>query len=98
VTYLDPIAEAIKQQVPKDALPAEDATDLFRAYAVLLLAKGEDVTRRDVHNAWVAWMTTRGKRHPSMRPFEELPEDTKAEDSPFVNAIRHVARLGAVER
>ena len=65
---------------------------LFLLYAVLLLAKGEDVTREDVHNAWVAWMEFNGEEHKSMVPFTELPPDTQAEDSPFVIAIRSVAR------
>lgn len=60
-------------------------------YAVLLLAKGESVSAEDVHNAWVAWMAARGEIHESMRPFSELTSATKAEDSPFVMAIRRVA-------
>ena len=95
MTYLDAVADAIKKEVPVDAMPSEDTTDLFRLYALLLLAKGDSVTRSDVHNAWVAWMASRGERHSSMRPFDELPDETKAEDSPFVNAIRRVARRGA---
>lgn len=92
MNYLDSIANEIWRQVPVDAVPDEDATELFRLYAVLLLAKGEEVSRRDVHNAWVAWMASKGQQHSSMRPFEELADDTKAEDSPFVVAIRTVAR------
>lgn len=44
-----------------DALPDEDTSSLFRIYAVSLLAKGEEVTREDVHNAWIAWMLGKGK-------------------------------------
>src|SRR6266702_3978902 len=73
-TYLDVLADEIRREVPADALPNEDTTDLFRLYAVLLLAKGQSVSRQDVHNAWVAWMSARGKQHSSMRPFEELPD------------------------
>jgi hypothetical protein len=90
-TYLDVLADEIRREVPVDALPDDNTDDLFRSYAVLLLAKGEEVSRQDVHNAWVAWMSARGEEHESMRPFEQLPDDTKAEDSPFVLAIRRVA-------
>ena len=92
MTYLDAVAAEIKDAVSADALPAEDATSLFLSYAVLLLAKGENVTREDVHNAWVAWMESKGEEHESMIPFAELPLDTQGEDSPFVVAIRSVAR------
>lgn len=74
-----------------DVLPAEDTTGLFLMYAVLLLAKGEEVTREDVHNAWVAWMVGKGAEHESLVPYGNLPADTQAEDSPFVLAIRSVA-------
>ncbi len=91
MTYLDVVANEIRSEVPIDALPDEDTSDLFRLYAVLLLAKGQAVSRQDVHNAWVAWMSAHGEQHSSMRPFEELPDNTQAEDSPFVLAIRRVA-------
>ena len=91
MTYLDAIADEIRDELPKEALPADGGADLFRMYAVLLMAKGQSVSSRDVHNAWVAWMAGRGDRHPSMRPFEELRESTKAEDLPYVLAIRRVA-------
>lgn len=97
MTYLAALAEEIRREVARDALPDEDTSALFLAYAVLALAKGADVTREDVHNAWVAWMASKGEQHDSMRPFAELPPDTQAEDSPFVIAIRNVARRqGAV--
>jgi hypothetical protein len=95
VTYLDEIADAIRNAVPTDALPNEDTAGLFLSYAILLLAKWEAVTREDVHNAWVGWMVSKGEgdeSHESMVPFSELPPETQAEDSPFVIAIRTVAR------
>ena len=95
MTYLDDVSADIRNAVPNDALPDEDTTGLFLTYAVLLLAKGEEVTREDVHNAWVAWMSSKGhggESHESMVPFSELPPETQAEDSPFVVAIRTVAQ------
>ncbi len=92
MTYIDALAGEIRNAVPDAALPEGDTSGLFRIYAVLLLAKGEDVKREDVHNAWAAWMITKGEDHESVVPFAELPPETKAEDSPFVLAIRSVAR------
>jgi hypothetical protein len=92
VTYLEGLAHQVRLAVPGEALPDGDTSGLFLIYAVLLLAKGEEVTREDVHNAWVAWMTGKGENHESMVPFADLPTDTQAEDSPFVVAIRTVAR------
>jgi hypothetical protein len=89
---LDSIANDIRDAVSPTALPDGDASNLFRSYAVLLLAKGESVTGEDVHNAWVAWMKEKGEQHDSMVPFDELPIATQKEDSPFVLAIRKVAR------
>jgi hypothetical protein len=96
MTYLDALADEIRRDVPQDALPEEDTSSLFRIYAVLLLAKGEEVTREDVHNAWVAWMLDRGQAHESMVPFTELSAETQAEDSPFMVAVRTVARRHGV--
>jgi hypothetical protein len=61
-------------------------------YAVLALSKGEQVERRDVHNAWVAWMTGRDPTHDSIRPYDELALDVQEEDDPYVTAILRVAR------
>ena len=95
--YLDELADAIRQAVPPEALPDGETLSLFRAYAVLLLAKGEGVTRADVHNAWVAWMAGQDGDHESLIPFSDLDVETQAEDSPFVVAIRTVARSLADE-
>jgi hypothetical protein len=97
MTYLDALAEEIRRAVSPDALPSEDTSSLFRAYAVLLLAKGNEVTREDVHNAWVAWMLDKGETHESLVPFADLSTDTQAEDSPFMVAVRTVARRHGVE-
>lgn len=91
MTYLEELARQIHSAVPRDELPVEDTTDLFVIYAVLLLGKGEQVSGEDVHNAWVAWMAAKGAEHESMVPFEELPPETQAQDTPFVTAIRSVA-------
>lgn len=88
MNYLEELAVRIRAEVPPDALPDEDTDLLFLIYAVLARAKGEAVVAADVHDAWVAWMTSRGETHESMRDFDQLEGDVKAEDSPFVAAIR----------
>ncbi|MFE6506349.1 hypothetical protein ACFVDI_02060 [Nocardioides sp. NPDC057767] len=92
MTYLDDIAQTIRESVdPNVGVPGE-SDDLFRLYAVLSLVKGESVTARDVHDAWVAWMQTKGEEHESMIPFDSLDASTRAEDKPFVDAIHRAVR------
>lgn len=92
MNYLDELAERIKANVPSDALPEGDTRPLFLHYAVLALAKGEEVTSRDVHNAWTAFMAQKDATHESLVPFEELDSVTRDEDTPYVLAIRQAAR------
>ena len=92
MNFLETLASDIRAELPADLVPGGDTEPLFLMYAVLLLAKGADVTREDVHNAWAAWMSVRDGQHPSVVSFAELDEGTKAEDSPFVGAIRRVAK------
>jgi hypothetical protein len=95
VNYIQELAMAIRSEVAPSALPCGDSSNLFLMYAVLLLARGENVSREDVHNAWVAWMVSRREEQVSMVPFDHLPSAKQAEDSPFVAAIRTVAeRMG----
>lgn len=92
MSYLVEDATRIRAAVPAGTDVPDDTDDLFLLYAVLLNAKGEQVTAGDVHDAWTAWMELQGETHESMRPFGELPEDVQAEDEPFATAIRVVAR------
>ena len=84
MTYLDVLAARIEQLIPVELIPAEDIKSLFRLYAVLALAKGTAVEAADVHNTWAAWMQERNPQHRSIKPFDELDEETKAFDEPFV--------------
>jgi hypothetical protein len=90
--FIEALACEIRKEVPPDALPDEASDDLFLIYAVLLLAKGENVEARDIHNAWSAWMTTHDPGHESIRPYSDLPPDVRREDDPYLVAIRTVAR------
>lgn len=67
-------------------------------YAVLLRAKGTEVTESDVHDAWSAWMATQNAQHPSLAPYSELAEDVKTQDQVFVAAIRGAADETAQDR
>ncbi|WP_436318606.1 DUF7701 domain-containing protein [Streptomyces nodosus] len=42
--------------------------DLFRLRAVLLKAKGEQVSEEEVHGAWSAWMQTIDSSHDALVP------------------------------
>jgi hypothetical protein len=99
LSYVAEVAEAVRHAIPDDLLPDEDVDELIRMYAVLALAKGEELTAEDVHDAWAVWMSTIDPSHPGLRPFSELDEDTQRQDEPFVEAIRAVARrLGRAAR
>ena len=90
--YLDEVADAIRAQLPGGTRVPPDAGPLFLAYAVLLRAKGEDVTASDVHDAWVAWMQPRDADHAALRPYAELPAEVRALDEPYLRAIVAAAR------
>ncbi len=91
VSYLDRIAETIRVGLLEDALPNGDTQLLFRIYALLALAKGQDTNGADVHHGWVVWMLSRGEEHPAMIPYSALPASKRAEDEPFAEAIRRTA-------
>jgi hypothetical protein len=97
VNYLATAANLIRSEVSEKVLPKANTDQLFLIYAVLLFAKGAQVTCEDVHNAWTAWMLTRGKEHRSMVEFDRLAPATQAEDQPFVDAIVGVAARYARE-
>ncbi|MFE1341559.1 hypothetical protein ACFW6K_28260 [Streptomyces sp. NPDC058733] len=92
MTYLDPLADLIRACLPPDAEPPEDSAALFRMYAVLLKAKGAEVTNEDVHDAWSAWMQTVNSAHEALIPYADLDPETRAFDAPYAEAIRRAAR------
>ena len=95
MTYIDQLAAAIRAETPLDRLPDDqDGLDeLFRLYALLALVRGQDVTARDVHDAWAVWMINRGDGdHESVVSFGALAPETQAEDEPFARAIREAVR------
>jgi hypothetical protein len=94
MTYVAALADEIRREVAPGLVPEGDTDGLFRIYAVLALAKGEQVTAEDVHNAWVAWMGEIDPSHHGLKPFDELPSDVQEQDEPYVRAIRAAAARG----
>lgn len=92
MNYIDALANRIRATLPADiTVPDENATELFRLYALLALAKGTATTAEDVHDAWSCWMAGIDPGHESLVPFAVLSVDTAREDAPFVAAIRSCA-------
>ncbi|GHI47576.1 DUF7701 domain-containing protein [Streptomyces albidoflavus] len=92
MTYLDPLADLIRSCLPHGAEPPAHSDDLFRIYAVLLLAKGDQVTDEDVHNAWSAWTQSMDSSHEALIAFHKLDPKIRAFDAPYAEAIRTAAR------
>lgn len=86
--YLQNDAELIKQSLPEGTSVPNNSDSLFVIYAVIMRAKGADITASDVHDAWSAWMMRQDPSHEAIRPYEELDPATKAEDEPFLLAIK----------
>lgn len=71
---------------------------LQNVYALLVLVKGEDVTLKDVHDAWAVNINQTWKiqnpglgDHFSLIPFDQLSEEVKNKDQKFVDAIKKTA-------
>jgi hypothetical protein len=94
-SYLSEDAKLIRSELPEDVRPPADSDGLFTLYAVLMRAKGENVTPSDVHDAWAAWISCTEGQHKSLVPFESLSPETQQEDYPYVDAIRRAARRRA---
>ncbi|MEV6942305.1 hypothetical protein AB0N07_09930 [Streptomyces sp. NPDC051172] len=98
MSYLRADAGLIREFLPLQARPPADADGLFLVYAVLMRAKGEQVTAVDVHDAWAVWTETRNPDHAALVPFDELSPVTQREDEPCVQAIQAAARVRTKER
>lgn len=94
--YINELAQEIfwESNTDDDGFWFEDRL-LYRAYALLLLAKGEAVTSEDVHNAWAVWAAEYDENHRSLIPFDELEPQIQELDEPYVRAIRKIASVRA---
>lgn len=73
--------------------------NLVHLYALLVLIKGEEITLKDVHDAWSMDMNFRprtgrcyGHDHTSIVPFGDLSEETQNKDEKYVDILRSIAR------
>lgn len=90
MNYIDEIKEELLNHV-------KIGNGLQNVYALLVLVKGEDVTLKDVHDAWSVninqtWDHAQFGNHRSLIPFDQLSPETQAKDQPYVDAIKAVAR------
>lgn len=90
-SYLDKIAVELRRTADPDAAISDEDLPLYRIYAVLLLAKGQDVVAEDVHNAWAAWASEHEPKNPNLLPFKELSLRVQRKDQSYVDAIHQVA-------
>lgn len=90
-SYLDRIAAEIRRTADPDAASRDEDLPIYRLYAVLLLAKGQEVTAEDVHNAWAAWASEYAPEHRNLLPFKELSLSVQRKDNLYVDAIHQVA-------
>ncbi len=70
---------------------------LQNMYALLVLVKGEDVTLKDVHDAWAVninqtWDFEQYGNHRSLVAFDELSKEVQDKDQSYVDAIKAVAK------
>ncbi len=91
-SYLDKIAAEIRRTADPEAAASDEDLPLYRLYAVLLLAKGQDVTAEDVHNAWAAWASEHEPESRNLLPFKELSLRVQRKDDTYVDAIHEVAK------
>ena len=92
-TYIDKVVEKVA-----DATHIKNK-DLLHMYALLVLTKKENITAKDVHDAWVMNMNFRprtdycyGHEHKSLIPFGELDDECQHKDDKFVNALVRIAK------
>ena len=92
-TYIDKITDKVAERTHiKNKY-------LVRLYALLVLVKGENITLKDVHDAWAMDMNFKpqtdwcyGHEHLSIVPFEELSTETQNKDQKYVNILRTIAK------
>lgn len=89
--YLKDIAATIRTHIPDESMPGVGAEDLLTSYAVLLRAKGTNVTNSDIHDAWAAWIVRSDPTHDALVPYDELTVDVQEQDLVFATAVRRAA-------
>lgn len=85
MSYIDVARERLAHELPGLDKPLMDL------YTLLVLVKGQDVTLRDVHDAWAVWRSRTDPEHRSLVPFKELSEEVQELDRKYADAIARVA-------
>ncbi|MGN8224115.1 RipA family octameric membrane protein [Gracilimonas sp. BCB1] len=88
---MEKIADTIKSFIPEERLPEDNYDELFVLYAVLLRAKGKNVTQSDIHDAWSAWMNKQDQDHNAILPYEDLEKNVQDQDNLYAVAVRKAA-------
>lgn len=91
MNYIDEVREELAKHV-------KVGRGLMRVYSVLVMAKGEETTLKDVHDAWAVnindnWNKAKLGDHWSVIPFKQLNPETQVKDQEFVDGIRETARI-----
>ena len=91
--YIDKVVDAVSKET------GLKSSYLTRVHALLVLTKGEDITLKDVHDAWAMDMNFRkqtnycyGHEHRSIVPFNELSKEVQDKDQEYVDALKRVAK------
>lgn len=91
-TYIDKVVNLVKKET------GLKGNQLIRYYALLVLAKGENITLQDIHNGWSMDMNFKEKNkycyghdHFSIVPFDKLSKDIKAKDGRYLEGLKRVA-------
>lgn len=86
MSYVETARMALRYRLPN---LDEELLDL---YTLLTLVRGQDVTLKDVHDAWSVWRTRTQPGHRSAIPFEELSHEVQELDRKYAEAIREAAK------
>lgn len=90
MNYIDEIKEELTKHI-------KIGKGLQNVYSLLVLIKGEDVTLKDVHDAWsvninTTWDREQFGEHRSLIPFDQLSKEIQDKDQAYVDAIKLTAR------
>lgn len=92
-TYIDIVANKIATETNIKN------RSLLQLYTLLILTKGENITLKDVHDAWATSMNFRpitpncyGHEHKSIIPFDQLSKETQDKDVKFVKKLKKIAK------
>lgn len=68
-------------------------SELLDLYSLLVLVKGEDVTLKDVHDAWSVWKNNTRPDHRSLIEFDELTPEVQQLDKKYADSIKLVGQI-----